>query len=81
MRNLGTPFTFVSIIENIFYLIITKTIFILIKILSQNSIKYELLAAAATTVSGHEEEAPHAARTLRPLQFEGRFHPLLQRDQ
>ena len=71
VRSLGTPYTVVFTCELIFYLIIISTVFLLIKILSQNNIKYGLLATAATTVSGHEEEAPHAARTLRPLQFKG----------
>ena len=70
LRNSGTPFVAVFIYGILLYLIITNSIFLLIKILSQNTINYELSTTVASTASGHEEEAPHAARTLRPLQFE-----------
>ena len=63
-------------------------LYLLIKILSQNNINYEfsttavaLPTTAAATARGHEKTAPHAARTLRPLQFKGRLHSLLQRNQ
>ena len=72
----------------LFYLIVTSTLYLLIKIVSLCNINYELLTTAvdistavATIARGHEEKAPHAARTLRPLQFKGRLHSLLQRNQ
>ena len=71
LRNSGTPFVAEFIIGILLYLIITNTLFLLIKILSQTNIKYGLFKTVASTASGHKEETPHAARTLRPLQFQG----------
>ena len=72
----------------LFYLIVTSTLYLLIKIVSLCNINYELLTTAVdfsiavvATARGHEKAAPHATRTLRPLQFKGRLHSLLQRNQ
>ena len=72
----------------LFYLIVTSTLYLLIKIVSFCNINYELLTTAVdfsiavvATARGHEKAAPHAARALRPLQFKGRLHSLLQRNQ
>ena len=66
----------------------TITLYLLIKIVSLYNTNYELSTTegdlsttVATIARRHEEAAPHAARTLRPLQFEGRLHSLLQRNQ
>ena len=82
-----TALQFVSHII-LFYLIVTNTLYLLIKIVSLCNINYELLTTAVdfsiavvATARGHEEAASHAARTLRPLQFEIRLHSLLQRNQ